>query len=183
MSGRRGWSALLLLALVAPGLPELSAQRRTAPRIVVETTIGTFTIETFPSDAPKTVAHIVGLAKMGFYDGQRIHRAIPGFLIQFGDPQTRDPAKREFWGRGPDASSGTPIGVSEISKRRLHQTGAVGVSHMGDPTKADSQIYVTLAPRRDLDGQYAVLGWVVEGDDVPGRLRVGDEIRRVYVRE
>jgi len=59
----------------------------------------------------------------------------------------------------------------------------VGVAHMGDPSKADSQIYVTLARRPDLDGQYAVFGHVVEGEDVPAALQVGDEIRRVYVRE
>ena len=89
----------------------------------------------------------------------------------------------DLWGRGPAASSGTPIGVAEISKKRTHEAGAVGVAHMGDPAKADSQIYVTLARRKDLDGQYAVFGQVIEGEDVPGRLQVGDQIRRVYLRE
>ena len=138
--------------------------------------------ETFPNEAPKTVAHIV-LVKAGFYDGQRIHRAVPGFLVQFGDPQTRDVSKRHLWGRGPAASSGAPIGAAEISKKRTHEAGAVGVAHMGDPTKADSQIYVTLARRKDLDGQYAVFAHVIEGEDIPGRLQVGDLIRRVYLRE
>jgi cyclophilin family peptidyl-prolyl cis-trans isomerase len=178
------WCVLLAVAALAVrGPADLGAQSRAAPVIVVETTIGSFAFETFPTDAPRTVAHIVALAKKGFYDGQRIHRAIPGFIVQFGDPQTKDASKRELWGRGPEASSGKPIGVPEISKRRLHQAGAVGVAHMGDPAKADSQIYVTLAPRRDLDGQYAVFGRILEGLDVPGRLRVGDEVRRVYVRE
>lgn len=177
------WVLLAVAALAARGHADLGAQSRAAPVIVVETTIGSFAFETFPNEAPRTVAHIVALARKGFYDGQRIHRAIPGFIVQFGDPQTRDASKREIWGRGPAASSGKPIGVPEISKRRLHQTGAVGVAHMGDPAKADSQIYVTLAPRRDLDGQYAVFGRILEGLDVPGRLRVGDEVRRVYVRE
>lgn len=57
------------------------------------------------------------------------------------------------------------------------------MAHMGDPAKADSQIYITLAPRPDLDGRYAVFAHVVEGEDVPARLQVGDEIRRVFVRE
>jgi len=158
-------------------------QLKTTPLIVVETSKGTFAFETFPNEAPKTVAHIVALARRGFYDGQRVHRALPGFVVQFGDPQTRDLAKRELWGRGAAASSGMPIGVPEITRKRLHQAGAVGVAHMGDPSKADSQIYVTLARRPDLDGQYAVFGHVVEGEDVPAALQVGDEIRRVYVRE
>jgi hypothetical protein len=58
------------------------------PVIVVETVKGTFAFETYPDDAPKTVEHVVRLVKRGFYNGQRIHRAVPGFLIQFGDPQT-----------------------------------------------------------------------------------------------
>lgn len=179
----RWWVLLALTALAVRGHADLGAQSRVAPVVVVETTIGSFAFETFPNEAPKTVAHIVALVRKGFYDGQRIHRAIPGFIVQFGDPQTRDASKREMWGRGLAASSGKPIGAPEISKRRLHQAGAVGVAHTGDPAKADSQIYVTLAPRRDLDGQYAVFGRILEGSDVPGRLRVGDEVRRVYVRE
>lgn len=166
-----------LLAAQAPPRPP-----KPIPVIVVETSKGTFAFETYPNEAPKTVAHIVGLAQKGFYDGQRVHRALPGFLIQFGDPQTRDSLLRDRWGHGAAASSGTPIGVAEISKKRLHTTGAVGIAHMGNPAKGDSQIYITLAPRRDLDGQYAVFGRVIEGGDVPARLQIGDEIRRVYVR-
>jgi cyclophilin family peptidyl-prolyl cis-trans isomerase len=152
------------------------------PVIVVETSKGTFAFETFPNEAPKTVAHIVALARKGFYDGQRVHRALAGFLVQFGDPQTRELALSDHWGKGDAASSGSPIGVAEITKKRLHQAGAVGIAHMGNPAKGDSQIYITLAPRPDLDGQYAVFGHVIEGGDVPAMLQVGDEIRRVYVR-
>ena len=176
---RRILAALLLAFLAAQGV---DAQEE-APIVVVQTSKGTFAFQTYPNDAPQTVAHIVALVKSHFYDGQRIHRSVPGFVVQFGDPQTKDIGQRELWGRGAAASSGTPIGVAEISKRRLHQAGAVGVAHMGDPTKADSQIYITLARRSDLDGQYAVFAQVIEGEDVPARLQVGDEIRRVFVRE
>ena len=69
------------------------AQQPRGPVIVVETTKGAFEFETYPNDAPKTVAHIVDLVKRGFYDGQRVHRAIPGFVIQWGDPQSRDAAQ------------------------------------------------------------------------------------------
>ncbi len=153
-----------------------------APVVVVETTKGRFVFETYPSDAPLTVAHIVDLAKKGFYDGQRVHRALPGFLVQFGDPQTRDLTLRELWGRGQVAASGKPIGAAEITKKRLHIRGAVAMAHQGEPAKADSQIYITLAPRQDLDGRYAVFGQVVEGADVPARLEIGDAITRMYVR-
>ena len=145
------------------------------PIIVVETNKGSFEFETYPEDAPKTVAHVVALVKQGFYDGQRIHRAIPGFLVQWGDPRSRDTGQETDWGRGPSASSGTPIGAAEISKKRLHRAGAVAMAHPGVPAQADSQIYVTLAERSDLNGKYAVFGQVIEGADVPARLERGDE--------
>lgn len=176
--------AAVLLALAAGGgRAALRAQADNAPLIVLETEEGTIAFVTFPAEAPATVAHIVNLVKAGFYDGQRIHRAVPGFLVQFGDPQSRDPSARARWGRGPAASSGTPVGVAEITRRRPNLQGAVGLAHMGLPAKGDSQIYITLARRTDLDGQYAVFGQVVDGADVLSRLQVGEVIRRVYVRE
>ena len=150
--------------------------------VAVETTKGTFAFTTFPNDAPVTVAHVLALVRARFYDGQRVHRALPGFVVQFGDPQTRDLDKRELWGRGRAAASGKPIGAAEITKKRTHKKGAVAMAHMGDPAKADSQIYVTLEDRPDLDGRYAVFGQVIEGDEVPATLQVGDIITRVYVR-
>jgi cyclophilin family peptidyl-prolyl cis-trans isomerase len=181
---RRVALALAFAFACAPlGAAQLpSRPPRPIPIVVVETSKGTFAFETYPNEAPKTVAHIVGLVQKGFYDGQRVHRALPGFIVQFGDPQTRDPSLRDRWGRGAAASSGTSIGVAEITKKRLNQAGAVGIAHMGNPAKGDSQIYITLATRRDLDGQYAVFGRVIEGGDVPASLQVGDEIRRVYIR-
>jgi cyclophilin family peptidyl-prolyl cis-trans isomerase len=153
------------------------------PIIVVDTSKGSFSFEVFPGDAPVTVGHILELVRAHFYDGQRVHRALPGFLVQFGDPQSRDPGKRDVWGRGAAAASGRPIGVVEISRKRIHKRGAVGIAHMGDPARGDSQIYITLAPRPDLDGRYAVFGQVIAGEDVPAQLQTGDEIRRIYVRQ
>jgi cyclophilin family peptidyl-prolyl cis-trans isomerase len=153
------------------------------PVIVVETSKGTFAIETFSREAPKTVAHVVALVRRGFYDGQRVHRAVPEFLVQWGDPRSRDTAREADWGRGPDASSGTAIGTAEISGKRLHVMGAVGVAHPGRPAAADSQLYVTLANRPDLNGYYTVFGQVIAGAEVPSRLERGDLITRMYVRE
>ena len=174
--------AACLFAILTP-VTEFVGQTGGAPVIVVETTRGRFEFETYPNDAPKTVAHVVDLVKRGFYDGQRFHRAQPGFVIQWGDPQSRDLAKEGDWGRGAEASSGQPIGVAEIAKTRLHTLGAVGMAHLGNPAAADSQIYVTLAERDDLDGRYAVFGHVISGGEVPGRIQRGDLIIRMYVRE
>ena len=173
--------ALLAAALACVGLTAQSTVA--APRLLLETSAGTMTIETYPLEAPLTVAHIVELVKTGFYDGLHVHRALPGFVVQFGDPQTRDESKRSLWGRGPAASSGRPIGAAEITLKRKHQVGAVGVAHSGEPARADSQIYITLDARPDLDGQYAVFGQVVDGIDVPARLRVGDMIVRASAEE
>jgi cyclophilin family peptidyl-prolyl cis-trans isomerase len=153
------------------------------PVIVVDTAKGSFEFETYPNDAPKTVAHVVDLVRRGFYDGQRVHRAVPGFVVQWGDPRSRDVARKADWGRGPDASSGKPLGASEMPKKRLNTRGAVALAHPGIPAQADSQIYVTLADRPELNGRYTVFGHVTSGDEVPPRLERGDLIRRMYVKE
>jgi peptidyl-prolyl cis-trans isomerase B (cyclophilin B) len=165
-------------AAAAPVRPTPGA----GPVIVVETAKGTFAFETYPDVAPKTVEHVVRLAKKGFYNGQRVHRAVPNFVVQMGDPQTRDMTKREWWGRGDRAGSGTPVGAAEISKKHLHTKGAVAMAHAGDPAQADAQFYVTLAATPRLNGKYSVFGRVTEGVEVPAILRVGDIIRKVSVR-
>ena len=164
-------------------LAALLAAQAAAPIIVVETSKGTFAFETYPNEAPKTVAHIVDLVRRGFYDGQRIHRAVPGFVVQWGDPRSRDLSQQAEWGRGPDASSGAPVGVAEITKKRTHTAGAVALAHPGLPARGDSQVYVTLADRPDLNGKYTVFGHLVEGEDVPPRLERVDVVTRMYVRE
>jgi cyclophilin family peptidyl-prolyl cis-trans isomerase len=156
----------------APGAPA-------GPVVVVETSRGVFEFETFPGEAPKTVARILELVKTRFYNGMRIHRVVPGFVIQMGDPQTRDMTKKASWGTG---GSGKPIGVAEISKARLHVRGAVAMAHAGDPAKADSQFYVTLAATPRLNGQYTVFGRVVSGMDVVEKTVAEDRIVRMTVK-
>jgi cyclophilin family peptidyl-prolyl cis-trans isomerase len=152
------------------------------PILVIETVKGTFEIETYPNDAPKTVAHIVALVNRRFYNGLRVHRVVPGFIVQMGDPQTRDMTKQASWGRGRASQSGKPIGVAEITKRRTHRLGAVSMAHAGDPVEADSQFFVTLAAQPKLDGKYTVFGQVTSGLDVPAKLQVTDVIRRITIK-
>jgi cyclophilin family peptidyl-prolyl cis-trans isomerase len=171
--------ALVLLLVLCAAI----VQAQSGPVVVVETTKGAFAFETYPGEAPKTVAHVLQLVRQGFYDGQRVHRALPGFVVQWGDPRSRDVAREAEWGRGDGASSGNAIGAPEITKKRTHTKGAVAMAHPGDPAKADSQMYVTLADRPDLDGHYAVFGHLIAGADVPARLQRGDLILRMYVRE
>jgi cyclophilin family peptidyl-prolyl cis-trans isomerase len=178
----RTFVAFVSFVMIVAAACERPSAQSTAPVIVVETTKGSFEIETYPTDAPKTVAHVVRLVQRGFYDGQRVHRALPGFVVQWGDPRSRDVAQETEWGRGAAASSGSPVGVAEMNRKRTHTRGAVAMAHEGDPARADSQIFVTLADRPDLNGRYVVFGHIVSGDDVPARLERGDLIRRMYVK-
>ena len=152
------------------------------PIIVVEmATKGTFQFETYPNEAPKSVEHVLGLVKRNFYNGLRIHRQIPGFIAQFGDPLSRDLSKQEMWGTG---GSFNIVGGGEPSPKRTHVTGAVAMAYPGkDPRQADSQMYIMLAPRHSLDGDYTVIGQVIAGMDVVQKLAKGDIIRRVTVKE
>jgi peptidyl-prolyl cis-trans isomerase B (cyclophilin B) len=150
--------------------------------IVFETAKGAIEIETYPNEAPKTVAHILALVKRGFYNGIRVHRVEPKFVVQFGDPQTRDMTKKDMWGRGPGAGSGKPIGVAEMHKNRPHKIGSVAMAHAGDPAKADSQIYITLRETPQLNKNYTVFGQVISGMDVVQKIAVGDVIKRATVK-
>jgi len=167
-------------ATTAPSRPVTPKSPDAGPVIVVETERGTFEFETYPKDAPKTVEHIVTLVKRNFYNGQRIHRVEPGFVIQFGDPQTRDARLRELWGTG---GSGKAIGVAEF--KRPHKVGAVAMAHAsGDPEGADSQMYIALSLERtrSLDGMYTVFGQVISGMDIVQRIQKNDAIKRATIR-
>ncbi|HEY5617322.1 MAG TPA: peptidylprolyl isomerase [Vicinamibacterales bacterium] len=163
--------------LVAQGAAQKPASA--GPVLIVETAKGTFQIETYPGEAPKTVEHILALAKRNFYNGHRIHRVVQGFVVQFGDPQSRDMTRRDRWGSG---GSGRSIGVGEFSPKRKHGVGAVAAAHPGDARLGDSQMYITLAAQPKLDGQFTVFGQVISGMDVVRKLAVNDIVRRVTVK-
>jgi cyclophilin family peptidyl-prolyl cis-trans isomerase len=178
--------SLLVVALVlTAGGPASNPAAQTAPTpgagpvIVMETSKGTIEFETYPQDAPKTVERVLELMKRNFYTGLRFHRVVPNFVIQVGDPQTRDMTKRDRWGTG---GSGKSIGVAEFSKKRLHTKGAVAMAHSGDATRADSQFYITLAPAARLDGKFTVFGHLTAGEAVAAKIVEADVIKKMYVK-
>jgi peptidyl-prolyl cis-trans isomerase B (cyclophilin B) len=174
---------LLMAAVLAVPALLLQAQppaRGAAPIVVLETAKGTLEIETFPADAPKSVDRIVQLIKKNFYNGLRFHRVEPNFIVQVGDPVSRDVSKQSWWGR---QGSGTPLGVSEVSKKRRHVRGSVSMAHPGDPKLADSQFFITLRATPELDGKHTVIGRVVKGMEVVEQLRVRDVLKKASVRE
>ncbi len=177
-------TATLIVALAASAAAQTGKTSPGAgPVIVFETSKGTIDVETYPNEAPKTVAHILALVKKNFYNGQRVHRVVKDFVVQFGDPQTRDMTKKDMWGRGPGAGSGQPIGAAEPHKNRGHKLGAVAMAHAGNMAQADSQIYITLRPTPELDGKYTVFGQVISGMDVVQKIEVGDVIKRATVKD
>jgi peptidyl-prolyl cis-trans isomerase B (cyclophilin B) len=170
--------ALLFLLTTVVGAQQKSPGA--GPIIVLETAKGTIEFETYPEEAPKTVARIVELVKKGFYNGQRFHRADPNFVIQIGDPVSRDMSRMDWWGR---QGSGTPIGVAEITKKRRNGVGAVGMGHSGSAKDADSQFYITRRIAPELDGKYTVFGKVLKGMDVVNRIQKGDLLKRAYLKD
>jgi cyclophilin family peptidyl-prolyl cis-trans isomerase len=163
-----------------PAAPAAAAPAA-APVITVETVKGTIVFETFPVEAPKSVAHIVALVKRRFYDGQAIHRVLPGQMVQFGDQQSRNATLKEWWGRGPNSGSGSPIGVAEFSKKHPHKRGSVSLAHPGSAVAADSQLFFALRAAPQWDGKYTVIGQITQGIDIPAKLQVGDRIKRMTV--
>jgi cyclophilin family peptidyl-prolyl cis-trans isomerase len=177
---------LALTAVVALVLAVPAAAQTTGPVLVFETVKGRFEIELYAKEAPKSVEHILALVKRRFYNGLRVHRLVPGFVVQWGDPQTRDMSRKHLWGNG---DSGTDIGVAEISPKRPHRVGAVGLAHGGDPKTADSQMYVALAGLEEPRvaniqnmGTFAIIGQVISGMDVVRKLQVPDVIKQVTVK-
>ena len=169
-------AAWLLQSVWLQGLQAPAA----GPVVVLETVKGVIEFETYPEDAPKTVAQIVALVKKGFYNGQRFHRAERNFVIQIGDPQSRNMTYQDYWGRG---GSGRPIGVAEITKKRTHIRGAVGMGHGGLAASADSQFYITLRPAPELDGKHTVFGRVIKGMEVAAKIEKADVLKKASVRE
>jgi cyclophilin family peptidyl-prolyl cis-trans isomerase len=148
------------------------------PLITVQTTRGSFTFETYPAEAPKSVEHIMALIKRNFYNGQRISRVAPGFVVQFGDPLSRDLSKKDLWNTG---GSFNIVGELEASPKRTHTIGAVALAHDGDARRSDSIMYITMREAHELDGKYNVIGHILSGMPVVRATQVGDVIRRVSV--
>ena len=156
----------------------------TAPVVVLETDHGILEIETFPAEAPKSVAHFVALAKRGFYRGQRFHWVQPT-LVQAGDPYSRDITQQAKWGTGGSGPSraNKPIGVAEFSKRKFTR-GIVALAYRPTwkPETADSMFFILLADNPALTGKYTVLGRVTKGMDVADKIQMNEVIKNMTVK-
>jgi cyclophilin family peptidyl-prolyl cis-trans isomerase len=147
-------ATLLLLLAATPAKPA-------RPRVLLETACGPIVIELHPEDAPQTVANFTKLVKQGFYDSLTFHRVVPGFVIQGGDPNSRD--ANPF-----DDGQGGPGYTLPAEIKAKHVKGAVAMARKPDavnPERASSgsQFYIALNELTQLDGAYTVFGQVVSG--------------------
>jgi len=134
-------------------------------KAVIETKFGNITIKFFPDVAPQHAKNFVELAKNGTYDKTVFHRVIPGFMIQGGDPLSKDPARRAAFGTG---NPGHRI-KAEFNSRQ-HKRGTLSMARSQDPDSAGSQFFICVADQPRLDGQYTVFGEVVSGMDAVDKI-------------
>jgi peptidyl-prolyl cis-trans isomerase B (cyclophilin B) len=163
---------LLLLSLAIFSLASLRAADKPAEPAaasnevaVIKTTDGTMVVEFWREVAPGTVANFIKLAKEGFYNGTAFHRIIPGFMIQGGDPLTKDKSKEEMWGTG---DPGYKIKAEFNDKK--HVRGVISMARSSDPDSAGSQFFLMLGDAPFLDNKYTGFGQIIKGDDVLAKI-------------
>ena len=134
---------------------------------VIKTNKGEITVEFWSDVAPETVKNFKKLSKEGFYKDTAFHRIIKGFMIQGGDPKTKDLSQESAWGTG---DPGYKI-KAEFNERK-HERGVLSMARSNDPDSAGSQFFICLDAAPFLDGKYTAFGHVIKGEDV--LLKIGD---------
>jgi peptidyl-prolyl cis-trans isomerase B (cyclophilin B) len=128
---------------------------------VIKTSAGTMVIEFWPDVAPKTVENFKKLANEGFYDGTCFHRVIKGFMIQGGDPLTKDEANKARWGTGDPGYK-----IKAEFNDKSHKRGVISMARSQDPDSAGSQFFICHGDPTFLDHQYTAFGTLIKGDEV-----------------
>jgi cyclophilin family peptidyl-prolyl cis-trans isomerase len=166
-----------ILIVVAPALAQDKPPAKAPTAVITLETGGQITLEFFPADAPKHVENFLKLVRSGFYDGQRFHRVVPGFVVQLGDPQSKTLPMDH-----PDMGTGGPgYTINAEFNNRKFERGILGMARGNDPNSAGSQFYIMLGPAPHLNGQYTAFGRVVSGMEVVDTIRVGDRVKSIKV--
>ena len=132
--------------------------------VIVKTSFGNIKFNLLPDIATETVRNFSQLAKSGFYNGTLFHRIIPGFMIQGGDPNTKN-SDKSTWGQG-----GPGYNLKAEFNTRSHLRGIVSMARATDPDSAGSQFFIVTSDSTFLDRQYTVFGEVVEGIEVADKI-------------
>jgi peptidyl-prolyl cis-trans isomerase B (cyclophilin B) len=149
-------------------------------KATIETNRGTFTADLYDKEAPKTVENFEKLANSGFYDGVKFHRVIPGFVVQGGDPLSRDLAAGD-----PRIGTGGPgykIKCETAGNPHKHQAGSLSMAHAGKDT-GGSQFFIVLSEEstKHLNGVHTVFGRITGGTDLIGKIQKNDVMTKVRV--
>jgi peptidyl-prolyl cis-trans isomerase B (cyclophilin B) len=161
------WLAIAGAMLLATGSGHIQAQTASgkAPQASIDTKLGSMEIRFFPDKAPKHVENFIKLAKSGFYDKTIFHRVIPGFMIQGGDPHTKDEKDKSQYGMG-----GPGHRIKAEFNDRPHVRGTVSMARSQDPDSAGSQFFIVVKDSPSLNGKYTVFGEVVKGMEVADKI-------------
>ena len=172
-----GWiriavAGITLFIFVSAGFGEMRHRTFTEKEIkqmgetkaVIETKFGNMELQFFPDVAPNHVKNFIDLAKKGFYEGTLFHRVIPGFMIQGGDPNTKNPDRSKHGMGGPGYT------VKAEFNDKPHKKGTLSMARATDPNSAGSQFFICVAPASFLDKQYTVFGEVVSGMDMADKI-------------
>jgi peptidyl-prolyl cis-trans isomerase B (cyclophilin B) len=161
------WLVITGVMLAAAGSARVQAQTSSgkAPEALIETKFGSMAIRFFPDKAPKHVENFIKLAKSGFYDKTIFHRVIPGFMIQGGDPNTKDEQDKSKYGTGDPGYK-----VKAEFNDRSHVRGIVSMARTQDRDGAGSQFFIVVKDTPQLDGQYTIFGEVVKGMEVADKI-------------
>lgn len=163
MGGLAGSSTETLA--VAEKAPTPKTEGSKGPRAIIKTKFGDIEIKLYPDVAPKHVENFIKLTKDGFYNGTIFHRVIPGFMIQGGDPNTKDSLKKEMFGQG-----GPGYTVKAEFSDLPHKRGIVSMARASDPDSAGSQFFIVVEDSRFLDRKYTVFGEVTKGIGVADKI-------------
>jgi peptidyl-prolyl cis-trans isomerase B (cyclophilin B) len=154
-----------VLAVASVNAEEQKPMNSAKEVAVIKTSEGEMVAEFWPEVAPNTVENFKKLARSGFYDGTTFHRIVKGFMIQGGDPLTKDPAKESRYGTGDPGYK-----IKAEFNDRSHERGVLSMARSSDPDSAGSQFFICLAKVSRLDHQYTTFGKILKGDDVLGKI-------------
>ena len=169
---RIGFVVVSFLLFASFGLAEIVGKKFTPEEIkkmsetsaVIETKFANIEIRLFPEVAPNHVHNFMELAKKGFYDGTTFHRVIPGFMIQGGDPNSKNPDRSKHGYGGPGYN------LKAEFNEKPHKRGTLSMARSQDPDSAGSQFFICVADAPRLNGMYSVFGEVVSGMDVADKI-------------
>ena len=154
-----------VLAVASVNAEEQKPMNSAKEVAVIKTSEGEMVAEFWPEVAPNTVENFKKLARSGFYDGTAFHRIVKGFMIQGGDPLTKDPAQESRYGTGDPGYK-----IKAEFNDRSHERGVLSMARSSNPDSAGSQFFICLANVSRLDHQYTTFGKIIKGDDVLGKI-------------